>query len=246
MSNGETTVRITKETHARLQSLGGKGETFESIVAGLLDRSRPRKVVNSGGRDFHRKRILRQELTAKVGSVDTVYAPFIGDGRLVYDLYRERHLYGTEADWKLVNEARALIPYAVIEEGRAEAFDLMDEGPFDVADFDARMNPYPAFKAFWNDSKKADTMLLVFSDGLRGGIIQSGNLIRPSGTKKRIADHVERATIYGLYFEKVIVPWFTKFIKPYEVVDKLVYMQGTMCYWGAVIEKAETLGGDSE
>jgi len=241
MANDETTMRVSKETHARLQSLGGKGETFESIIVGLLDRSKPRKAVDLGGRDFHRKRLLRQDLISKMGPVDTCYAPFIGDGRLVYDLYRERHLYGREADWKLVNAAQALIPYAVIEEGPAEAFGLLDEGPFDVADFDARMNPYPAFLAFWKNAKKADRMTLVFTDGLRGGIIQSGNLIRPSGTKKRIADHVERATIYGHYFDKVILPWFIKVVRPYAIVEKAVYTQGTMCYWGAVIE---TKGGE--
>jgi hypothetical protein len=105
-----------------------------------------------------------------------------------------------------------------------------------VGDFDAYAEPYAAFRSFWRQAdRKADRLILFFTDGQRQSMMRVGKWIAPDGTRLE-AETTEARPIFNAYLSKYVWPWFEDFIDPWRVVDRFRYLRGWMVYWGAVIE----------
>jgi len=187
--------------------------------------------------DYHRKTALRKRLLGSVSLAEyTMYVPFIGDGDIASDLYKEATIYGADIEWERVTTALERLPQAKIIRADCNRFPFPDEGPFDMADFDAYSDPYEAFRSFWSVAKKADRLTLFFTDGHKQGIMRTGWVHYPDGRKEHIQPLNERRKLFNFYFPRIIMPWFTEYVKPYRITQKGFYLRGMMLYWGAVIE----------
>ena len=216
------TIKVSVETHARLEAVGEKGETYEGVIRGLLDRDTVAVSRAAALRDpgFNKKSVVRNELLSKLhcpeGTVcfmpDDVYAPIA-----------DTHYRGLQ----------------VISE--------VGEDEVAVADFDGMADPYKAFKAFWKDAPKANEMVLFFTDDRRTNIMSSGTLIRPTGSRKQVNTLTDRGKLFANYYPLVLEEWIANAVAPYIVVDKRVQYAGGMCYWGVYIAKyCEDAGSDSD
>lgn len=241
------TMRVSASTHEALRSLGAKGESFDSIIKRLLSEPGKRGGTRLHSAMYHRKLLLRKEILGDGLPSGMCYMPFIDNDDLAYDLYRKMEIWGMGVNLRRIAEVEKELPGAIIVGGIAEDFpfdgvshswrQLPAEAAFDVADFNAPVNPYPAFQSFWKKAKKADKMDLFFSDGLRQGIVSAGNLIRPSGRRSRVQSMQGRADLYNNYLDKVVFKWFRQQVKPYQVVKTGEFTGGAMCFWGATIER---------
>jgi len=100
--------------------------------------------------------------------------------------------------------------------------------------------PTDSFRSFFKGAKIGSQCVLIFTDGQRQTIIRSGSYRTPDGKKVKAKTVTERRKIYNFYFNKVIVPWFEEFIKPWKVVVITKYLRGgSMCYWGAIIARED-------
>ena len=191
------------------------------------------------------------------------YVPFIGDGDICVGgsrpgalpheryalpgLYGDRSIFGADLDEARVRVARARIPTGDIRVANCDGYPFSDRhtGPIAIADFDAWTDPYKAANAFWAHAEKADRLVMFFTDAHKMGIAADGTLIRPDGSKTTFRPGVdlhERQRAFNLYFAETIWPWFTDFIEPYRVLEKMRYLRGQMLYWGAAIEKPKQGG----
>lgn len=187
--------------------------------------------------DFHRKVALRRRLVSKVTGRN-YYIPFIGDGDLACELYTDAKIFGADIDAKRVETAKARLPSERVIIADCSKFPFDDAPIFHLADFDAYCEPYEAFRSFWVTARKADIVVLFFTDGQRYAISRDGVWTAPDGTRRKFASLNEQRTVYNFYFSRYILPWFMKYIIPYQVVEKAFYLRRNMCYWGAVIENA--------
>ena len=185
--------------------------------------------------DFHRKLMLRKNLLhAKQG---VFYVPFIGDGDISVELYKEAEIYGADIDPDRVATAIERVRGTVITaDCNKWPFPDVDK-TFDVADLDAYSETYLPFRMFWENANKADKMTLFFTDGHKQGIMRTGHYHKPNGDKQFIEAVNDRRKVFNFYFPKHILPWFIDYISPYKVKKKQFYLRGMMLYWGAVIER---------
>ncbi len=189
--------------------------------------------------DLYRKIGLRRRLlyNAEPGAA---YVPFIGDGDIADALYRRWDIYGADLDPKRVEAARSRLGDRQ-DDIRVADCNFWPFGELDVkfalADFDAYVNPYPAFISFWMFAKKADTMVLYFTDGMRQGAKRTGVWTPPGGRKTKVEDLAEKRKLFNFYLPRYIMPWFREYIKPYRLLYPVKYLRRDMVYWGAVIER---------
>lgn len=188
--------------------------------------------------NLYQKSLLRRSLvhSARPGAA---YVPFIGDGDLALAHYAGAFaIYGADIDQARVDTGRERLPGHTIIKADCNAwpFPGLPE-PFAVADFDAYSEPYPSFRAFWEQAPKTDPLVLIFTDGHRQGIIRTSWLHHPSGEKSHLETLRERRTAYNFYWQRIVKPWFTKFVQPWRVVRTKFYLRGQMIYWGAVLEE---------
>lgn len=186
--------------------------------------------------DFHRKVALRRRLISRVTGRN-YYIPFIGDGDLACELYTDAKIFGADIDAKRVETAKARLPSARVIVADCNHFPFDDACVFHLADFNAYSEPYPAFRSFWAKANKADRIVLFFTDGHRQGIIRSGWVHYPHGEREHLDKLNDRRRLYNFYFPQVVLPWFTKYVKPYEIVQKAFYLRDMMLYWGAIIAR---------
>jgi hypothetical protein len=188
--------------------------------------------------DIHRKIALRKRLLSP-SPTGNAYVPFIGDGDMADQFYRGMHIYGADIDPARVATATARLPGATIIRADCDCFPFPADIEFCLADFDAYSEPYPAFRSFWKDGKKADRLTLFFTDGHRQSIVRTGYAHYPDGTKQHVENLNERRGLFNFYWTRVVVPWFQEAISPEWriVTGPAFYLRHWELYWGAVIER---------
>ena len=219
-----TTIRVSTETHARLQHRGAKDDSFDTIISGMLDSEDQRIAASSTVHDpmHHRKMIVRSALLPKMDlDLDSVcYAPF--NSAIAIEAFGNMKLYGIGSTLKDVKKA---------------------DGPVVIADFDNMQdqieNVYEAFAAFWAKVSKADRMAIFFTDDARREILRTGTLVHPSGDTTNIGPLAERSKAYKEYFSAIVTPWFEEVIAPYVIVDRRKVIDGLSCLWGVIIERED-------
>jgi len=188
--------------------------------------------------DISRKLKLRKQLMEKVGKLTgAFYIPFIGEGDIAVALYSKNKIYGADIDPAMAETARSRLPEANILTADCDELPFIDNKvTYSLADFDSYSYPYKSFRSFFKGAKLASQCVLIFTDGQRQAIIRTGHYRTPDGKKHHLKTVTEKRKAYNFYFNKIIVPWFEKYIKPYKVVYITKYLRaGSMCYWGAVI-----------
>jgi hypothetical protein len=180
-----------------------------------------------------RKRMLRW---AKPGAA---YVPFIGDGDLSERLYTDRLIYGADIDPERVEHARDKLPSTA----SIKMADC-DQWPFQglktqitVCDFDAYDDPYASFRAFWGNANKGDRLVMFFTDGHRLAIQRTGYWVHPDGQTTYLATAAQKFKPYYFYVNQHIWPWLEKYIEPYRMLDKFVYLRGTVAYLAVAVEQ---------
>jgi hypothetical protein len=107
-----------------------------------------------------------------------------------------------------------------------------------VADFDAYVNPYTSFRAFWDQALKLDRLVLFFTDGLRQRVLLSNEWTRPDGVKVELPDTgYAKMKVWHPYLQAHIWPWFRDLIAPWRMQHKFRYQRDFVVYWGAVIDR---------
>jgi hypothetical protein len=192
--------------------------------------------------DYHRKVALRKALIEKAGELPgAFYVPFVGDGDIAADLYKEHKIYGADLDPARVATSKSRLTGAEILEADCDSFPFKGQVmEYSLADFDSYSYPYKSFREFWKDAKLRSPCVLFFTDGQRQAIQRSGHWTDPAGKKRHDKTLKEKRQSASLYFTKVVLPWFTDFIKPWQIVEVSKYLCGpNMVYWGAIISLAD-------
>ena len=187
--------------------------------------------------DYFRKILLRKKFLpfALPGSV---YVPFVGDGDIAFDLYRDRKIYGADIDLVRIKTAKSRLPKSTLVVGDCNDWPMgIVKDVFCVGDFDSYNYPYASFRSWWSNTKKTDVLVLFFTDGQRQVIKRSGAYHKFNGDKVSGLQLTQRHAIYNSYFVKTIKPDFCIFILPYHIIKVLFYLRKDMLYWGAVIQK---------
>lgn len=190
--------------------------------------------------DLHRKLLLRKRLL-RFAQPGAVYVPFIGDGDLAVQLYSDRSVLGADIDPQRVAIASQRLSGRVIT-ADCNAWPFPgDSTRFAVADFDAYTYPYASFRSFWNRAEREEIMVLFFTDTVKQAIKRMGQIHEPDGSKPDLLPDVvsgsrERSWHYNFWFSKHIWPWFVPYVKPYRVLDKMLYQRQDTVYWGVALE----------
>jgi hypothetical protein len=185
---------------------------------------------------FFRKVLLRKHLL-RWAVPGPAYVPFIGDGDIAAKLYSDRLIYGADiADYRVEKcLTRGLEGHIKVANCDVWPFKGCEE-TFVVADFDAYVEPYRSFRAFWKEANKGDRMVLFFTDGRREGMTRTNHWVKPDGSKVTVT-RAEKLVIFNAYMTKHIWPWFEEHIEPYRILDKWRYQRARMMYWGVAIQK---------
>lgn len=188
--------------------------------------------------DFFRKLLLRRRLCSSAGP-GAAYVPFVGDGDLAVELYKERPIYGADIDPKRVETARGRLPDARIVLADCNSWPFPDvDDRFALADFDAYVNPYPSLEAFWRGANKMDGLVLFGTDGFRQRIKRERVLKSlPSGAEVSAAESGEWRAWHNFWWTRHVRPWIEALIKPYLIVTGHVYLRGDQSYWGLVVKR---------
>ena len=190
--------------------------------------------------DYHRKYLLRKRMLR--WAVDgAAYVPFIGDGDLAVDLYADRQIYGADLDIGRIEMAQSRLPTAEIVQADCDVwtfYGLTDE--IAVADFDAYVDPYAGFRAFWKEAQKQDRLVIYFTDGRKQGMIRTGSMHFPDGTQKTYADaDMEKIAHLPLLLEPDGAAVVHKsVVEPeWRILEEFRYLRKMMTYGGFAIER---------
>jgi hypothetical protein len=191
--------------------------------------------------DLFKKLLLRKALL-KGQTVSNIYVPFIGEGDISFELYRNYRIFGADLDPARAKTASERLPGNDIRTADCNAFPFKDmiEVEFQAADFDSYSEPYLPFRSFWESTPQhPKKMVLFFTDGHLQYIKRSGGFHRPDGSSEYHLDINARRKVYNFYWTKYIKPWFAEYIKKsgYNIVKTQSYRRSDMFYWGAVIER---------
>jgi hypothetical protein len=197
--------------------------------------------------DLHRKVLMRRNLL-RVGVPGAAYVPFIGDGDIAAQIYRDRRIYGADLDPNRTAVAEHRLPAADIRVADCDQwpFPGLDE-PIAIADFDAYGYPYHAFRAFWEHAVKADRLAMFFTDGQGLNIEWKGRWHEPDGTLvkapgfeqgKSGGDLLVRRKAWSTWFSKHLWPWLCEQLgDEWRPIHRYRYIRGILVYWGVVIER---------
>jgi hypothetical protein len=184
---------------------------------------------------LHRKVLMRKHMLRFVGE-GAAYVPFIGDGDIAKKLYSDRYVLGADIDPERIEECRkkGLV-------GELKVADC-DHWPFPtytlpvaIADFDAYIEPYVSFRAFWAQATKADRLVVSFTDGRKQGMMRSSWWMTPDGEHLNLGK-VDKHPVYNKYLTEHIWPWFDGHIgEGWRVVHRFRYQRDMMIYWSAAI-----------
>jgi hypothetical protein len=188
---------------------------------------------------MYRKVLLRKRLL-RWAEPGAVYVPFIGDGDIAYELYNDRRIYGADLDPDRVRVAQARLSDAKVRIADCDVWTFPGlEDRISICDFDAYVDPYKGFRAFWaHHEDKADRMVMFFTDGRRQGLMRSGHWTKPDGTKV-LLDGPEKHPVFNAYLTRHVWPWFEAHIEPWVIVDRFRYLRAMMLYWGVVVERRD-------
>lgn len=193
------------------------------------------------------RRLLMERMPQDAADPWLAYVPFIGDGDIAQVLYHPYGywLHGADTDPERVAVAQSRFPdrrhEIIVADCELWPFASDDDivKKYRLADFDAYSNPYKAFKAFWENAPKAETMALFFTDGHRETI--SRRLVYNFETDKydQVPEINDMRVIYHHWYRRYALKWFREYIKPYRVAHEKKYQRGHMIYWGAVVTMAK-------
>jgi hypothetical protein len=198
--------------------------------------------------DLYRKELLRKRMS-RWGAPGAAYVPFIGDGDLAVAHYADRRIFGADIDPNRTAVAESRLPQADIRTADCDLWPFYGlNHKFGLADFDAYAYPYHSFRSFWGNAKKADRLLLYFTDGQGLNISFKGRWREPAGHEDTApgykvgvaaGDLNTRQRVRAFWFSKHVWPWFLKEISPqWEVLEVQRYLRGvTMLYWAAAIQR---------
>jgi len=187
---------------------------------------------------FFRKVLLRRHLL-RWALDGPAYVPFIGDGDIADKLYRDRFIYGADNVDHRIEKAQMRGFEGHLKVANCDGWPFHGvEDEFAIADFDAYVEPYRSFRAFWREANKKDRLVLFFTDGRREGMTRTNHWFKPDGTKITVT-RAEKLVIFNAYMTKYVWPWFEEHIANdgYKVLDRWRYQRARMMYWGAAIEK---------
>jgi len=188
--------------------------------------------------DMYRKVLLRKRLLSYV-KPGVAYIPFIGDGDIATELYKNFQIYGADIDPQRVAVAQDRLPEANIITADCDGWPFSEiDTAFSLADFDAYVEPYAAFRAFWKNASKAGPLVLFFTDGNKHNLYFSSWWLQPDGTREELENLIEMRRVYNFYFPRHIKPWFIEYIKPWKAAKFSFYLRRNMLYWGAVVTNA--------
>ena len=190
--------------------------------------------------EFQRKIKLRKGLIEKADKLTgACYVPFIGDGDIACELYQGNKIYGADIDSERVEVAKSRLKDAEIITADCYKFPFKGQKViYALADFDSYSYPYDSFRTFWEEAKIGSQCVLFFTDGQRQAIIRTGSYHTPDGNKIKLKKVTEKRAAYNFYFNKIVLPWFKEYIKPWKVIYITKYLRSaSMCYWGAIIAK---------
>lgn len=193
--------------------------------------------------EFWRKVLMRERLLDLAGTRAAVdaYVPFIGDGDLAAELYGDCFICGADLDPERVETARGRVT-GIVREADCDGWPFPDVATvapdvrFQVADFDAYSYPYASFRAFWERAPRSRKVTMFFTDGERQAMMRTGRWRWPDGTEQEEDDLGVRRLYFNAYFSGHVWPWFERYIDPWRVVGKSLYLRGWMLYWGAIVE----------
>lgn len=185
--------------------------------------------------DLYRKLILRRQLL-RHAAAGPAYCPFIGDGDIAAQLYRDRDVYGADLDpARVATAAGRLTGRIIVADCDTWPFPDVNGLPFAVADFDAYADPYASFRAFWAAAEKADRLVVFFTDGQRMAALRGLPYRTPDGERKYGATTTERRQVSLGYLPRMY-QWLAGAVRPRRVVFKTGYLRVKMTYWGAIID----------
>lgn len=171
------------------------------------------------------------------------YVPFIGDGDIVADMRWDRiwTVYGADLDAKRVATAQERLQGAVVRAADCDTWPFAGEQiePIALADFDAWIEPYASFRAFWAEAPKADRLVLFFTDGRRKGAARSGSWTKPDGSKVALEGR-EKARVANTYLTKHVWPWFDDLVgldAEWHLLERFRYMGAGMVMHSVAMER---------
>jgi hypothetical protein len=186
---------------------------------------------------LHRKLLMRKHMLRFAGE-GAAYVPFIGDGDIAAKLYRGRSIYGADIDPERIEhcQTRGFDGEVKVADCDQWPFPAID-APFAVGDFDAYIEPYVSFRAFWSKANKADKMVVFFTDGRKQGMMRTSWWTTPDGQHLNLGK-VKKHPIYNKYLSQHIWPWFEQHIgNEWRVVHYFRYQRDMMVYWSAAIAR---------
>lgn len=197
---------------------------------------------------YYRKVLLRKHMLRRWAKAGDVYVPFIGDGDLAVDCYKDRYILGADLDPARVAVASDRGLNAIVKEADCDYWPFRGhKATFAVADFDAYTYPYHSFRAFWANADKKDRLVLFFTDTVKQAIKRMGQIHEPDGSKPPVLPDVAtdlsraRTWHYNFWFSKHILPWFEEYVVKdgWIMLDYVRYLRQDTVYWGAAIEKSQ-------
>lgn len=196
--------------------------------------------------DLFRKLRLRRELLADA-EPGAAFVPFLGEGDIALELYRDREILGIELDDAIaVATSRRFVDAGLSSKvitGDANVWHPNAWGPghpFAVADLDAFSNPYHSLAALWTNGQLADRVVIFGTDGLRLGVkISTTKHLGPLPDAKIVrADMATRRRQFNNYWTAYVRPYLVDLVAPGQIVRELKYQRQHMLYWGIVVDRA--------
>jgi len=163
------------------------------------------------------------------------YVPFVGDGDLADQLYKDRELWIADIDPSRIATAVARLNPKCSKVADCDQWPFPDcNEKFAVADFDAYANPYPAFSAFVSSTTIATRCVIFGTCGQRQDIKRGKNVIDlEAGTRQHGDGWREQ---YNFWWLRFVLPFLQKKVIPWTIVRHSHYLRNEMLYWGIVIE----------
>lgn len=192
--------------------------------------------------DLPRKLGQRRRLLELVAP-GAAYVPFCGDGDIAAEVYADREVWAADLDPARVNVAEGrLSGRVVVADCNEWPFDGETTPAFAVADLDSYAYPYHAFRAWWTNAAKCDTVAVFFTDGQPQAIHCTSKWTTPQGDKATFADLNEMRRTYNAYWSKTVRPWLDDVCgTEWQVVKTEKYLRaGNMLYWGCVLSRTSS------
>jgi len=190
--------------------------------------------------DLYRKLLLRRQFLKDIKPT-IAYVPFIGDGDIAQELYKDHKIYGADIDEERVEKCKRRLNSAIVKKADCNEWPFLEvKDKFGIVDFDAFSNPYLALESFWKQVNKEKRIIIFGTDGLRLGIKRSKRTLSlPEGKVIKHATASEFREQFNFWWVRYVLPYITELVTPWRIVKKMCYLRGVsgMLYWGLRIER---------